>query len=72
MYTVQYIIMHIILMSAIVRLMYDSCNELPSTEVTSSPNQPASCVAIYALYLPAWGPTEAESRLGLKDAGHAL
>ena len=33
--------MHIILMSALVRLIYDKCSELPGTEVTSSPNQPA-------------------------------
>ena len=29
------------LMSAISRLMYDNCSELPGTEVTSSPNLPA-------------------------------
>ena len=32
---------HFNVISAIVRLMYDNCSELPGTEVTSSPNQPA-------------------------------
>ena len=55
-------------MSAIVRLMYDNCSELPNTSSLTS----LLCSYIqYVLYLPTRGPHEAEPWLGLEGSGQA-